>query len=70
MCYIRAITREEVTEMIYNVPEYAKEYEYLVVRYVDGEAWFWGAYHTRQDAERAAAYLGDDEGAEVVEAWE
>ena len=56
--------------MINNVPEYANEYEYLVVRYVDGEAWFWGAYHARHDAEQAAAYLGDDEEAEVVEAWE
>lgn len=57
--------------MINNVPEYAKEYEYLVVRYVYGKAWFWGAYHTREDAEHAAAYLGDDEDeVEVVEAWE
>ncbi len=55
--------------MINNVPEYAKEYEYLVVRYVDGEAWFWGAHHTREDAQRAAEYLEDGE-IVPAEAWE
>ena len=47
--------------MINNVPEYAKEYKYWVVRYVDGEAWFWGAYHEGRDAERAAVYFEDGE---------
>ncbi len=44
---------------VLNVPEYAKEYEYVVARMVDGDAWFWGAYHTYEDAKQAAAYFED-----------
>ena len=29
---------------INNQPEYANHYEFIVVRVVDGEYWFWGAY--------------------------
>ncbi len=28
-----------------NIPAYAKDYNYIVARNVDGELWFWGAYH-------------------------
>jgi len=27
-----------------NLPEYAKNYNWLVCRVVDGELWFWGAF--------------------------
>lgn len=30
--------------MINNLPSYAKDYEFIVVRKVDGGLWFWGAY--------------------------
>ena len=29
---------------IHNMPDYAKDYEFLVVRVVNGEYWFYGAY--------------------------
>ena len=48
---------------IYNLPEYANECAYIVVREYDGEYWFWGAYDDRRTARRAA----DEIGGEVIE---
>lgn len=31
---------------VYNVPAYAAEYPYVVVRETEGEYWFYGAYET------------------------
>lgn len=42
------------TVTINNVPEYAKNYEYIVARKVDTELWFWGAYSDRDRAEQVA----------------
>jgi hypothetical protein len=39
---------------INNVPNYTKEYGYIVARYVDGEWWFWGAFETIEEAVRVA----------------
>lgn len=36
--------------VINNLPEYAKEYEWIVVTECDNEFWFWGAYHKASDA--------------------
>ena len=36
--------------MIRNVPEYAKDHKYLVVRLIDDEMWFWSAHDTRAEA--------------------
>jgi hypothetical protein len=37
-----------------NVPEYANHYEFIVVRFVDGAYWFWGAYADGFKAEQVA----------------
>lgn len=39
---------------INNEPNYAKDYEFIVARKVDGEFWFWGAYENGFRAEQAA----------------
>lgn len=36
--------------MINNLPEYANNYKFIVVRIVDGERWFWGAFNDYQRA--------------------
>ena len=40
--------------MIKNCPAYAKEYKFVVVRIVDGEMWFWGAYNDYDRAKKVA----------------
>lgn len=39
---------------INNFPSYAEKKNYIVVRYVDNEFWFWGAYDNPESAYRAA----------------
>ena len=39
---------------INNLPTYANEYKYIVVREIDGEWWFYGAYNEGSKAEHAA----------------
>lgn len=39
---------------IQNVPEYAKDYRYVVVRLLDNEYWFYGAYNDIEQAQRIA----------------
>ena len=43
---------------INNEPTYAKDYEFVVARLVDGEYWFWGAYADGFKAEQAATEIG------------
>ncbi len=43
---------------INNEPAYAKDYEFVVAREVDGEYWFWGAYADGFKAEQAATEIG------------
>lgn len=40
--------------MINNLPEYAKEYKYIVARRIDNELWFWGAWDNRNEANNVA----------------
>jgi hypothetical protein len=40
--------------MINNLPAYAKEYKYIVVRKIDKELWFWGAWNNMDEASEAA----------------
>lgn len=44
---------------INNVPIYAyqKDYPYWVIRICDNELWFYGAYDSDTDAEKAAAEI-------------
>lgn len=42
---------------INNEPEYAKNYEFVVAREVDGEFWFYGAYTDGWKAERVATEI-------------
>lgn len=44
--------------MINNLPSYADEYAYIVVRRVNGELWFWGAWNDRREANEAAIEIG------------
>lgn len=37
-----------------NMPEYAKNHKYIVVREVEREFWFYGAYDAIDKAERIA----------------
>lgn len=41
-----------------NVPEYAEEYRYLVVRDVEGKLWFWGAWNDENKARTVAREVG------------
>ena len=43
---------------INNEPEYARNYEFVVARNVDGEFWFYGAYSDGFKAEQAAIEMG------------
>lgn len=45
--------KRSVVMEINNAPEYAFEYRYMVVTIVDGEAWFYGAWNSREYAEAA-----------------
>ncbi len=45
-------------EMVNNVPSYAWEIRCWVVREVDGELWFYGAYNESQAEEVAAMVDG------------
>lgn len=42
------------TLTIKNLPEYANDYEFVVVRKIDDYFWFWGAYAEGYKAERIA----------------
>lgn len=39
---------------IKNKPSYADDYEFIVVRLVDSDYWFWGAYSDGFKAEKVA----------------
>lgn len=43
---------------INNMPEQAKEKKVMVVRIVNGEAWFYGAWDDMAKAAKAAAEVG------------
>ena len=43
---------------INNLPASAADYEYIVVREVDEDLWYWGAYHDSFQAENAAKAVG------------
>lgn len=44
---------------IQNMPEYAKNYKYIVARRVDGELYFWGAWNDKDKANSISHELGD-----------
>ena len=43
---------------IINAPEYANHYEFVVVREIDNDLWFWGAYSDGFKADKAAREIG------------
>ena len=43
---------------INNMPEYAKHYEFVVVRNIDGQLWFYGAYSNGFKADEIAHEIG------------
>lgn len=44
---------------INNKPDYAKDYEFIVARYVGGEYWFYGAYSDGFKADKVASEIFD-----------
>lgn len=44
--------------MIYNKPNYADNYEFVVAEKRDGKYWFCGAYENGFEAEKAAHEIG------------
>lgn len=48
----------DTTEKIYNAPEYANRYPYIVARYDANKWWFWGAYQCATLASKAAIEVG------------
>lgn len=40
-----------------NIPEYAKEKKYVVMREVDGEFYFWGAWDENERANQVASEI-------------
>ena len=46
------------TLTIKNLPEYANDFEFVVVRKVDDDFWFWGAYAEGYKADRIAHEVG------------
>ena len=58
---INVSKEREVSKMdrIKNCPDYAKDYEFVVVRQDDnGDYWFWGAYENGFKAEQACLEIG------------
>lgn len=45
-------------DRIKNCPDYAKDYEFVVVRKVDNEYWFYGAYENGFKAEQVCLEIG------------
>lgn len=43
---------------IHNIPTYANHYEFIVASLVDGELWFYGAYHKENTAIYVANKIG------------
>lgn len=43
---------------ILNAPDDAFDYEFVVVREIDGDYWFWGKYADGFKAEQAAIEIG------------
>lgn len=43
--------------MIKNIPDYAKDYKYIVARRVDGEFWFYDAWNDSYKANTVAREL-------------
>ena len=40
--------------MIHNMPEYAKEYKYIVCTFDCGDLWFYGAYENKHKAKEVS----------------
>ena len=43
---------------VLNAPDDAFDYEFVVVRQIDGDYWFWGKYTDGFKAEQAAIEIG------------
>jgi len=56
--YTQTFVRGEKMYRINNCPDYAKDYEFIVVRVVDSELWFYGAYENGFEAERVCLRVG------------
>ena len=47
-------------ENVKNVPTYAYNYRAVVIREVDGDWWYWGAYNDCSAANAAAVAIGGE----------
>lgn len=41
-----------------NIPEYAKQYQFIVCRDVENTLWFWGAFSDVLKAQKVAIEIG------------
>ena len=48
------------TVEVHNMPAYATDMKYLVVRLVDHQLWFYGAFDNEEKANTTAENLGDE----------
>lgn len=46
--------RRKKMPTINNLPDYYSDYEYIVARDIEGELWYWGAYHDQDRANNIA----------------
>ena len=44
--------------LVHNLPMIQPTTNFLVVRFVEGEAWFWGQYRTQYRAQAVAEDIG------------
>ena len=49
----------KIMTTIQNVPEYAKNYKYIVARQIDGKLYFWGAWNDKDKANNISHELRD-----------
>ena len=54
--------KEDKKMKINNIPEYAKEYRFIVARKDtdDNSLWFWGAWNNRNKANEVAIEIGGE----------
>jgi hypothetical protein len=58
--YLQGKEREAIKMVnINNLPNYAMEYEFIVVRKCDDELWFYGAYDSCFTAYKVAEEIGN-----------
>ena len=53
------MTEGKAVAIVYNMPEYAMEHQYVVARYDNGLLWFYGAWDDIEQASDIAGKIGN-----------